>query len=61
MRLVEVTGNVVRDREVLGSCDGAPSAQQHLLPSSQPAVRTGARRSTRVLPPNVIEFRPRRA
>lgn len=61
MRLVEVTGNVVRDREVLASCDDVLSAQQHLLPSSQPAGRPGAKRSTRVLPSNVIEFRPRRA
>ena len=60
-RLVEVADNLVRDREVPGSCDKATPGHLQAPPSTQPPGRRGARRPERVFPPNVIEFRPRRA
>ena len=61
VRLVEVADNVVRGREVRGSCDDALAAQQRFRPDRAPATRPDAARPERALPPNVIEFRPRRA
>lgn len=59
VRLVEVSGNVVQDRAVLGPCDearGSRPSRSAGLPAG-----SGARGSQRALPSNVIEFRPRGA
>ncbi len=61
VRLVEVSGNVVMDRAVLGPCDEALGDSPRPSRSAGPAAGPGAQRSARALPSNVIEFRPRGA